>query len=511
MMPRSQRGAPTLQWPEPPTAGTTRAAGQSPSRFVAVQVLARAAAARDAVTFWLAAPGTASAPAPYAPGQFITLAFAPTDAGASAAPRAFYRSYSLCGDGDPTKPWEITVKRQQAGLVSTYLYEHAAPGTMLYASGPSGTFTLPRTLSPEQALVFIAAGSGITPLYGMLRALARMTPARRPRVHLHYAYRASDDAIYGNALATLDPQQRWLRQWHYRSARGQRLSPPQVLTALSQCDIPPRATLWYVCGPDALKRTMASAIEHAGIPAERIHAEIFASPRTAPAAPATHAGGPAAARIRVAETGARLDVAPGETLLEAVERYGYQPQFSCRAGSCGTCRLRLLAGQVRQSGGDAHRVLSQREQAAGYVLSCVSQPIGEVTLSLAGVPAPALAAGAAPRGSGLPAGSRGGARGGRAAAHLARSRAATLRRLRWGVSMAATALFATAWGLTSHRITASAATSTSSSSVSSSVPASGDDGNATNSSAAPAQSSSGSSSIATQPSTGISNTSTGVS
>src|SRR5215469_3149332 len=149
------------------------------ARFVPVQVIGRAPAARDAVTFWLAAPGTTYAPMPYLPGQFMTLAFTPPSQ-ANQQARTLYRSYSLCGDGNPQHPWEITVKRQNAGLVSGFLYEHVLPGMVLYASRPGGNFTLPSPLDASMSLVFVAAGSGITPLYGMLRALARLEPAVRP-------------------------------------------------------------------------------------------------------------------------------------------------------------------------------------------------------------------------------------------------------------------------------------------------------------------------------------------
>ncbi|MGH2484378.1 MAG: ferredoxin--NADP reductase, partial [Ktedonobacterales bacterium] len=80
--------------------------------------------ADDAVTLWLVAPGTAHAPAPYLPGQYITLALASPGG-------TLYRSYSLSSDGRPDRPWEITVKRQRDGAVSSFLCERATPGMLL--------------------------------------------------------------------------------------------------------------------------------------------------------------------------------------------------------------------------------------------------------------------------------------------------------------------------------------------------------------------------------------------
>lgn len=166
------------------------------TQLLTLQVVARIPAARDVVTLVLAHPGTRRAPAPYLPGQFITLSF-PTTAS------TLYRSYSLCGDGRADVPWEITIKRHHEGVVSTFLYGHVRPGMMLRSSPPQGSFILPAAIPPGAPLVFIAGGSGITPIYGMVRALARLAPAQRPRAFLHYAYHSPDDGIYVRELAAV--------------------------------------------------------------------------------------------------------------------------------------------------------------------------------------------------------------------------------------------------------------------------------------------------------------------
>jgi ferredoxin-NADP reductase len=241
-----------------------------PQRGYTVEVVGRVEAARDAVTLWLATPGTLQAPAAYLPGQFITLAL-PTSGG-----RTLSRSYSLCGDGGSDHPWEITVKRQQGGLVSGFIHQAAQPGMRLNVSAPQGVFTLPRRLSPESRLVFVALGSGVTPIYAMLRALARMAPNQRPHVQLHYAYHSPADAIYGRELAALDPQRQWLTQWRYVSTEGGRITVEHVL-ARSAANVP--TADWYICGPAEFKRAMQAGLAERGIAPARVHVEVFASPR----------------------------------------------------------------------------------------------------------------------------------------------------------------------------------------------------------------------------------------
>lgn len=439
------------------------------ARTVAVQVLGMRPAARDAVTFSLALPQTRRAPAAYRPGQFITLTIP------AANGSALYRSYSLCGDGRAETPWEITVKRTPGGAISNYLLDQIRPGMLLRASLPQGTFTLPPTLSAEALVVMVAGGSGITPIYSLLRGIARLDAAVRPRVLLHYAYHSPADAIFGRELRALDPDGRWLTQRHYVTTNGERFN---ATRALALAGSRAAGAEWYVCGPTRLKRDLeAEALRH-GV---RLHAEVFASPAVPSVRRATTSA--CGAHVRLAASGTVVEAQAGETLLEALERNGYRPDFSCRAGACGTCKLRLLAGQVCNGGG-ASGALTDAEQVQGYILSCVAQPQGDVTLASAG---PRVAA---PRGFAT-----------RTNVVRRLDRARATRRLRVSVAAAALGVFVTAWGFTNHTPSTQAQTSTTSG-----VSTSG-----TSSNSGSSGFSNGWSSITTQPSQSAPNTSTGVS
>jgi ferredoxin-NADP reductase len=343
----------------------------SPSNMIPVQVIHSEMAARDVVTVYIVLPGTRQAPAPYLPGQFVTLAL-PT-------PReTLHRSYSLCGDGDASQPWSLTIKRLEQGAVSTYFYKHVSEGTLLYSSLPRGTFTLPAQPRPEQGLVMVAAGSGITPIMGMLRYLARVPESRRPLVHLHYASKTPDDIIFGDELVDLDQDGEWLRQWHYLSSEGNRMTAEAILARSGALA---RRSHWYMCGPESLKRDLQDHLRRLGVTNDQVHSEIFATAPGAAYKVGPQAGG-AGGRVRIADTGAEFEVSPQETLLTALERQGYRPNFSCRAGACGECKLRLLEGQVDPVG----EALTLGERTAGYILSCIARPIGAVTLASGGRP-----------------------------------------------------------------------------------------------------------------------------
>jgi ferredoxin-NADP reductase len=450
--------------------------------LLSVQVLAKAQAARDAMTFWLAQPGARTAPAPYLPGHFITF-FLPTTARGTIS-----RSYSLCGDGQLGRPWEITVKRQSGGVVSSYLLEKIQPGMVLQVTAPAGNFVLPEPLHRDVPLIFIATGSGITALYGMLRAIALLPLSRRPRVELHYAYRSPADGIYVRELIALDPQQQWLRQYHYLASSGHRLSGEGVVAHVGASV---RVAHWYICGSAGLKRSLEALLLHRGAPRAQIHVELFASPR---ASATVGTAGPMAAavtvaHVRLADSGAVLEARGPETLLETLERYGYRIPYNCRTGSCGTCRLRMVSGQIADSGAPS---LTPGERPRGYILSCVASPRGDVVLESAGGP-PGTAGRLVAAASRAPRADRW--RGSRTA-------------LRWTLAAAALAFFLNTWHLTSG--TAAARTGSGSNSPTQDTPSSSSDDNGS-SVPTPTPTPSGSGGITTGPSQSPPITSSGTS
>ncbi|MGZ3663351.1 MAG: 2Fe-2S iron-sulfur cluster-binding protein [Ktedonobacterales bacterium] len=357
--------------PDNPTVGLPVV---SPAHMLPVRVTRRVNIAPDVVSVFLVLPGTEQAPAPYLPGQFVTLAL-PTQR------ETLYRSYSLCGDGRTDHPWELTIKRMDMGAVSTYFYRHVVVNTLLYSSMPRGTFTLPRRVTPDMVFVFCAVGSGITPIMGFLRAIEQLPQEERPLVQLHYASRSERDIIFGDELAEMDRTGTWLRQWHYLSSEQNRM---HVETIVGRAGSFAKNAHWYVCGPETLKGELGEHLRRVGVRPDYFHAEAFATaaePRPAYRV-ANNEADAAGGTVRIAETGATLDIQPNETVLTALERHGYRPAFSCRAGACGECKLKLVAGQVSPVG----EALTPSERAEGYVLSCIARPMGEITLASGGRP-----------------------------------------------------------------------------------------------------------------------------
>jgi ferredoxin-NADP reductase len=334
---------------------------------VAVQVVRHEVIAPDVVTLALAQPGTRQAPGPYLPGQFITLVIPGNNGN-------IYRSYSLCGNGNPRRPWEITLKRVPGGLVSNYLYDSIKVGMILHTLPPRGAFILPATLRPEQTFVLVAVGSGITPIRGFLRTIAALPAGSRPNVQLHYASRSAQETIYRDEILKLD----WLRQKHYLRTEGPRMAPRQIFANARPLA---RDAQWYICGPEAFTLQLRQSLSSIGVPENFIHFELFADQSRQHLAAA--ASRSVVGHIAIKETGTTVDVRAQETLLEALERHEYQPEFGCRAGTCGTCQLHVLQGRVRNPG---NTFLTVAELRSGIVLGCIAQPQGDVTIESGGIP-----------------------------------------------------------------------------------------------------------------------------
>jgi ferredoxin-NADP reductase len=219
------------------------------------------------------------------------------------------------------------------GFLSSHLVDGVAPGTVVRLAAPQGEFVLP---DPAPATVlFLTAGSGITPVMSMLRTLARRDGITDV-VHLHSAPTPSDMLFADElaALARVHPGYR-LQVRATRSQGRLDLSGPDSLDA----EVPDwRGRQTWACGPAALLGDAERIWAAAGI-ADQLHIERFGVARSAVAV----GGG----TVTFAASGKSVAVDAATTLLEAGESVGVQMPFGCRMGICQSCVVELVDGQVR--------------------------------------------------------------------------------------------------------------------------------------------------------------------
>jgi ferredoxin-NADP reductase len=289
----------------------------------------------------------------YQPGQYIGI-------GLLVDGRWRWRSYSLTStpvSGGRTVA--ITVKAMPEGFVSTHLVAGVTPGTIVRLAAPQGNFVLPDPAPP--AILFITAGSGITPVMSMLRTLVRRDQITDV-IHMHSAPTATD-VLFGAELEQLARDHRGY-QLRLRATRSQgRLDLGRLDTEVPDW----RQRQTWACGPEALLSAAERTWSAAGV-ADQLHLERFAASRAAPAG----AGG----TVTFAKSGKTVVADAATTLMEAGERAGVQMPFGCRMGICQSCVVDLVDGHVRDLRSGVEHEPNTRVQ------TCISAASGDCVLDI---------------------------------------------------------------------------------------------------------------------------------
>jgi ferredoxin-NADP reductase len=293
----------------------------------------------------------------HSPGQYVRL-------GIEVDGIHHWRAYSLTSDpGRSDGCIAITPKLVPEGKVSPFLIGRVRPGTIVRLGGVEGTFTLPQKL-PER-LLFISAGSGITPIMSMLRSISA---GRRCAdvVHIHCAH-TRDTVIFGEELRALARADDGYRL-HERITGEQGRVTAEHLDALCG-DWREREA--FLCGPPALLSAMRDRWRREGDPA-RLHVEHFQpDERVGDAERGT--GG----TISFRRSGLEASSDGEQPILAAGESAGVTLPFGCRMGICHSCVGRLRAGQVRDL-----RTGRVHGQPGETVQTCINAPEGAVEIDL---------------------------------------------------------------------------------------------------------------------------------
>jgi hypothetical protein len=333
--------------------------------------IARIVDEADAVRSFHLRPIDAAGIVPHQAGQHLPIRLAPT--GASAPLMRTYTLSAAPSDGF----YRISVKRQ--GLASDHLHALRVDD-IIEARAPAGQFTI--DAKEQRPAVLLAAGIGITPMLAMLRhVLYEGARTRRARpTWLFYG-------AHSKAQRAFDHEIRALAQRAGGAIRLVRVlsdtagavegedyeASGHVDLALLRAALPFDDYDFYLCGPAPFMQSLYDGLRGLNIADVRIHAEAFGPASLQRSASDGAAGGPAPAKQPVPVTftrsgkDARWRPESG-SLLELAESAGLAPEFSCRGGSCGTCRARILAGTA------AYQKRPEFQVAPGEVLTCCAVP-----------------------------------------------------------------------------------------------------------------------------------------
>ncbi|WP_042010968.1 hybrid-cluster NAD(P)-dependent oxidoreductase [Aeromonas fluvialis] len=310
------------------------------------------------VVSWQLEPVAGSLP-PVLAGQCITLH---TEIDGQPACRAYTLSSS-----PQDACWQVTIK--DVGLVSHHLHQTLQVGDDIRADGPFGDFNL--TALPCQRPLLLSAGSGITPMWAMLRDEL----AKRPDADIRFIHsaRSPQDLIFADELTQLAKSHPGVRH-AFVMEQGPATHPwlGRLSTAML-AELAPdlRERHVYLCGPAPYMAAVSAMLMDLGLPVSQLHQESFGLP----------AGEPEPTSgdhfwLTLKKSSKKVKILPGQTLLAALEGAGETMMAACRAGVCGACRCTTTGEIERQS----VMTLSAQELENGVALACSCTARGDISL-----------------------------------------------------------------------------------------------------------------------------------
>lgn len=327
-------------------------------------------------TFRLVPPSGGPMPFRHKPGQYVCVFVQPADAS------TVRRCYSIASSPSHADYIELTVKREDKGIVSKFLHSRVQVGDRLRVEGPKGYFTF--TGNEADSIVLITGGVGITPAMSVIRALTDR--GWSGDIFLLHCARTTQEFVFRDELEFL---QRRHRNLHVvaaltRSEGTTWMGPRGRLTAelIRECVPAIERRRIHLCGPPAMMDFVKGVLESLHVPKEQIRTEAFgpapkpiALPLSPPALPSSEIPAPLTGTVTFARSGKSGELPPNKTVLDVADELGVTIESACRSGTCGSCKIRLLKGTVTMAVEDA---LEADEKRRGIVLACQAKSTGAV-------------------------------------------------------------------------------------------------------------------------------------
>ncbi len=332
-------------------------------------------------TFRLVSTAGPRLPFDFLPGQYLNVMLV-------IAGRKVRRSYTIASSPSRVGSCELTIKREERGLASRHLHDSIRAGCLLDVRAPAGRFTFSGT--EADSIVLIAGGVGITPLMAKIRYLTDLSwPGD---IYLVFSVKTDRDIIFRDELEALGRRHPNLRvaitltRDHGTEWTGER---GRISSAMLERLVPNIATRRvHICGPTEMTEPTCQMLRDLGVAEGSIQVESFASPSRVgsldlaalpdiSATPAATGNDEGEASISFARSGKSAPVPPDRTVLEAAEALGVAINYDCRAGICGQCKVKLLAGRVVMEAEDA---LTPVDRANDLILSCQARCIDQVVV-----------------------------------------------------------------------------------------------------------------------------------
>jgi ring-1,2-phenylacetyl-CoA epoxidase subunit PaaE len=310
----------------------------------------------------------------YGAGQFITFIF-------SNNKKEVRRSYSFSSTPDVDNFFSVTVKRIPNGEVSRFFTDKLRIHQTLTALQPTGRFTIETNKKFSRQIFFIAAGSGIVPVFSLLKKVLHDEPGAH--VVLIDQNRNEKNIIFKNQLQEIEKNHKHQFTWINLLSKGleteysfQKLNNFLLEKLIAENIQPGKKQLFYLCGPVSFMRMAQFTLKWMGIADEQIKKENF-TVEFVPPPPLIADESPKQMTIHYHQQTFRIEAAYPQNILQAALKNNIQLPYSCRGGRCSSCVAKCIKGKVKMS---INEVLTEKDLHDGLVLTCVGYAETDVEL-----------------------------------------------------------------------------------------------------------------------------------
>ena len=311
----------------------------------------------------------------FRPGQYLSFTF---DIEGSTVTRPYSISSS------PGKAlegyYEITVKRDEGGFVSNYIWQNWSTGTQVICGGPEGYFYYDN-LRDKKNLVGLAGGCGITPFMSMAQSIVDGT--FDINLVIFYGCNKKEDIIYHDKLNSLQEESNGRLKVVYVLAQQEveGFEKGFITAPLIKKYVDVHNSSFFICGPQAMYDFLAKEFEKLNLRRKFIRRELFGEIKNVESLddfPKDVAGKEFKVKVHIGGISKEIPASSTETVLVAMERAGLCPPSSCRSGVCGVCRSLLISGRVYIPEDEDGR--RQADIKYGYIHPCASFPVGDLEI-----------------------------------------------------------------------------------------------------------------------------------
>jgi ring-1,2-phenylacetyl-CoA epoxidase subunit PaaE len=294
------------------------------------------------------------------------------------------RSYSICSSPITENELRVAVKEVPGGKFSTWLNREAKVGDTLEVMTPMGNFYSEMNASNQKHYVLFAGGSGITPIYSILKTVLAAEP--NSRITLFYANRNEDSIIFKNGINELE--EKYNNRFkvynildtapaNYPDLYKGILSKDKVKTLIEKHVDLKLDNEFFICGPTPMMDNVNETLESFNVDKKKIHIEYFTAKETKATEKTSSAGGVIQSNVTIIMDGVETTIklaSNGKTILDAAMDAGLDAPFACKGAVCCTCKAKVLNGNVSM---DMNYALTDDEVAEGYILTCQAHPQSE--------------------------------------------------------------------------------------------------------------------------------------